>query len=594
MLAACATTPDPPAARPVEPGAPKTGGASADLTDVALAASGFESDTSRREARASFERLIGPVLEELARVQDDAERGRALLQLLHSKGGLLGGRYDARATTLEDVLVRRSFNCVSSAVVYNVAAERIGLEVSAELLPTHARTLLSANGRRIVVETTSPKGFDPDPNSAKEILRAVAGPQAGQDVRAIVSEGGAVTTTLVLIGAIYVNRASIAQEAGDLERAERLFGNGEAMAATAEMRQILRDQRAALMSQLAADDIISGDPERARRAYRTLKEAVKLGPKESRIKRAVYQNLRAAAERVIAAEASSGDEQRVLALAGDASVGLEPEERSGLRAFALSEVARLRLEANQFDAAVDTIDRALAEQLGAADARLRDTLEQNRVAALRLAAVTSAKAGDYAKARGYLDRVAARPIPPDTKDVLDEDRLRIVHLAGTKRIDERKFDEAVEIYRDGARRFPKDGAAQHNLVAVLERIAIPLAEAARCAEAEPHLQEIQMLDPKNGFPSKARARCLIERARERLAARDYSEAVSLLRAAKAERPGDRDVEKNLAVALVRWAGDLSGTGQCQKAKRLVEEVASFGLAEFSKASLTNVLGACKG
>ncbi|NJK90078.1 MAG: hypothetical protein HC923_12295 [Myxococcales bacterium] len=59
-------------------------------------------------------------------------RAKAVLQLAH--GGVLR-RYDARATTLEDVMTTGDFNCVSSALLYNLAAEHVGLETRVELLP---------------------------------------------------------------------------------------------------------------------------------------------------------------------------------------------------------------------------------------------------------------------------------------------------------------------------------------------------------------------------------------------------------------------------------------------------------------------------
>jgi tetratricopeptide (TPR) repeat protein len=561
-----------------------------DLTDAALIASGFETSTSLREARAEFERLVGPLIESLKIIPDEKERGRVLLERLHAKGGPLGGKYDARATTLKDVLDRRAFNCVSSAVVYNVVAERAGLKSSAQLLPTHARSLLG----KVVVETTSPHGFDPDSSRQREILRAVAGPSADENARSLVSEGGAIVTTVVLIGTIYVNRASIAQESGDLERAERLFARGEAFAITPEMRQILRDQRAALLSQLGADDITSGDPERYARAYRSLRSAVKLDPREPRIRGAVFQNLRAAAERMITTQAGRGEEGSLLELAGEAaSFGLAPAERSGLRAFALSEVARLRIDANKFDEAVDAIEQALREQLGPPDQKLKVTLEQNRIAALRLAAITSAKQGDFGKSTAYLDRLEATGgLSAEQRTTAEQDRLRVVHIVGSKLIDERKFEAAATIYREGVRRYPTDANARHNLIAVLERLAIPFAEDARCAEAEPYLAELQSVDPSSSFPERARSRCLTERASRRLEANDFAEAVSLMRAALEHRPADASIKKNLAVALMRWASDLSRAGDCKTAKKLVGEVRSLEVPELSGGSLDSMIGGC--
>lgn len=567
----------------------------ADATDAALVASGFETQAQLAKARQSLEGLVGPIVAQLQAVPDEAERARLLLQALHQKGGPLG-EYDARATTLAEILDRRAYNCVSASVIYNVLAARLKLDVAAQLLPTHARSLLSvAQGgalRRVVVETTSPLGFDPDAKQEERILASVAGPRA-EGARALVSDKGAVVGTPVLIGTIYVNRASIAQEAGDLERAERLFERGEATAGDEEMRQILRDQRAALLSQLAADDVGSGDPERIPRAYRTLKSAVALDPQHPRIRSAVFQNLRAAAERLINREAQRGDEKALLSLAGEAAAsGMAPTDRVGLRAFALSEVARLRIEAQQFEAAVEAIELALREQLGPGDAKLKRTLEQNRVSALRLAAFSYAKRGEYAQSLGFVDRLEALP-GADLQAVRD-DRLRVIHLVGSQRIDTHDFAGAAEVYRDGVRRYPADATARHNLVAALEQLAVPLVEQVRCEEARPYLEEIVVLDPKASFPIKAKVRCYLERAKVRLESQDYGEAVELIRAADKLNPGEPAIRQNLGVSLFRWAKAQAAQGRCGEAQKLAKEIKALGLKEFGAAEIGAALGNCRG
>jgi hypothetical protein len=457
-----------------------------DITDAALIASGFESRASLRGARARFEGLVGPVLEQLRSVQDPRERARLLLGALHQKGGLFG-EYDARATTLAEILDRRRYNCVSASVVYNILALRLALDVSAQLLPTHARTMLqlgeTPSKQPLVVETTSPEGFDPDTRLQAAILAQVGGTLADGG-RALVPDRGSIVSTLVLIGTVYVNRASIAQEGGDFEGAERLFARGEAFASTPEMRRILRDQRAALLSQLGADDVISEDPERLERAYRTLKAAVALDPKEPQIRAAVFQNLRASAERMIHRVAQTGKEDALLELAGEAaSTGMDPSERSGLRAFALSEVARLRIEKSNFDGAVEAIELALLEQLASRDTKLRKALELNRVSALRLAAITAAKKGEYARSKQLIEKIQGLPgLSPEQRGDTTEDYLRMIHLVGNKRIDESDYRGAAEVYREGVRRFPNDSTSRHNLVAALERLALPLVAATLVLE----------------------------------------------------------------------------------------------------------------
>lgn len=564
-----------------------------DLADAALIASGYDRRVALRQARTRFESLVAPIVESLSKVPDPRERARALLVALHQKGGLLG-EYDARATTLVEVLERRRYNCVSASVLYNVLAERLALPVSAELLPTHARTVLALDPKRpVTVETTSPDGFAPDPRLAASILAQVGGSLA--DGRHLVPDQGSRVSTLVLIGTIYVNRASIVQESGELKTAELLFGRGEAFAGSAEMRRVLRDQRAALLSQLGADDVLSEDPKRLPRAYRTLRAAAALDPSDAQTRAAVLQNLRAAAERLIHALAEKKEEGPLVDLAREAAgSGLDAHDRAGLRAFALSEVARLRMDRNDFDGAVEAIELALKEKLGPDDAKLGKVLAQNHVSALRVAALTSAKQGDYPRGVSLLERAQALAgLTKAQETEVTDDLLRVVHLAGNHRIDASDFPAAAVIYRDGVRRFPKDETARHNLIAVLERLALPIVTKLECQAAEELLSELRKLDPASTFPAKARLRCLMQRAEARLAANDPAEAVALMRAARETSPFDDGVIHNLAVALVRWVKAFTDQQRCAEALGVAAELRALGAPRVPAAEVDRALGRCK-
>jgi tetratricopeptide (TPR) repeat protein len=562
-----------------------------DLVDAALIASGFESSPALKSARSRFEGIVAPIVDRLKSVKDPREKGRLLLATLHQKGGLFG-EYDARATTLDDVLERRRYNCVSSAVVYNLLAERLELKASAQLLPTHARTMLELK-KRLIVETTSPDGYDPDPKLEATILAQVGG-SLTDGGRALVPDRGSIVSTLVLIGTIYVNRASIVQESGDLEGAEKLFARGEAFAGTPSMKRVLRDQRAALLSQLGADDVISEDPSRLLRAYRSLKAAVALDPADGTIRAAVFQNLRAAVERLIHENAQKGDEDALLKLASEAaSTGMEPAERSGLRAFALSEIARLRIDKQNFDGAVEAIELALKEQLPTHDASLKKALEQNRISALRLAALTAAKKGDYPRSMQLIERIRSVPgLSEEQRSEADHDRLHVIHLVGSKRIDDSDYKGAAEVYREGVRFYPSDSTSRHNLVAVLEHLALPLVSRAMCSEADVYLEEIKVVDPSSPFPSTARVRCLMERAKERLEASDFAEAVSLIRAARDTNPQEPAILSNLAVALLKWTSSLSQSGSCARAASIAKEIKTLATASVTPNDVKRALGPC--
>lgn len=578
--------------------APNTAIEGFDLTDAALIASGFDTPAALKRARANFERLVGPLVAKLRSVPEPRKQGQQLLGVLHR--GLLG-EYDARATTLGDILERRRYNCVSASVLYNIMALRLGLDAGAQLLPTHARTLLTlpksaASKQAVVVETTSQHGFDPSPAELERILAAVAGPREPSEsgARAIVPDRGVNVDTLVLIGTIYINRASIVQEQDKFEQAERLFAVGEAFASGAAMRQVLRDQRAALLSQLGADDIISGSPERFLRAYRTLKSAIALEPKEPRIRSAVLQNLRAAAERVISQAADQKGEAAVEKLVLEAKkLGLSEAERAGLTAFALSEIARLHIKASRYEKALEAIERGLKMSLSPRDALLRATLEKNRLSALRLAAISWAKKGDLDKSMAFVERIErSTTLTKEAKKAAREDRLRLIHIVGNKLIDGRNFEEAAKVYREALRRYPRDETALHNLLAVLERLVLPMIKEGRCTQAEPHLKEIGKFDRK--FASTGRVRCLSHAASAHLKAGEYAKAVELLKTATALMPKERSLRHNLAVALYRWAERGAEGGACRDARARVREIKALGKTKINRSQLAAVLRRCGG
>ncbi|MCB9653109.1 MAG: hypothetical protein H6729_03110 [Deltaproteobacteria bacterium] len=570
--------------------------------DLALEASGLSEGEALNAARQKLEATIASVITQVRprapSVGDEPyDVGRRLLAALHGEGGPLRD-YDARATTLAEILDAGRFNCVSASVLFNLIARRLDLNVGAELLPTHARSLLylpalpAKSVRRIVVvETTSSLGFDPDERQLSLILEGVVGnsrdskgsansketkEEWGHGRRTMIASGGVRVKTRVLIGTIYVNRASIAQEAGDLALAERLFGKSEAFAKAGPMQQVLRDQRAVLLSQLAADDVLSGVPERLERALSTLIDAAALAPHEPRILRAVRQNLRAAAERRIASAADDGDERgidrvlkRVLAVSAMADAR---DVGAALRAFAASETGRLLAARQDYEGALRVIQLGLQEPIAQEDASLRETLTRNQVAVLRLTASGFARHGAFAAAWHHLrliDDISG--LSKETRDAVDEDRRRVVHVAAEQLIESNDLEHAAEVYRAGLRRFPAEKVYRHNLVAVLERLAAPIVSGQGCLEATPLLDEIHALDRRNTFPARSKVHCLLKRAEERLRAKDFDEALALVERARERAPEDEVVAKNLALVLLKTARMLPRPRGCKRARMLLRQ-----------------------
>jgi tetratricopeptide (TPR) repeat protein len=90
-----------------------------------------------------------------------AEDGSRLLEFLHA--GPMAKGYKAMQTDLHVLLDTGEYNCVSSAALYTVMGQRLGIDARAVDLPRHVFSVLVTRDRPIDVETTSPQGFDADP-----------------------------------------------------------------------------------------------------------------------------------------------------------------------------------------------------------------------------------------------------------------------------------------------------------------------------------------------------------------------------------------------------------------------------------------------
>lgn len=68
--------------------------------------------------------------------------------------------YRLEATTLLDIVRTRTFNCVSSTILYNLICEDLGWSTEGFETPTHVFTIFNNFTQELMVENTSPLGFD--------------------------------------------------------------------------------------------------------------------------------------------------------------------------------------------------------------------------------------------------------------------------------------------------------------------------------------------------------------------------------------------------------------------------------------------------
>jgi hypothetical protein len=231
--------------------------------------------------------------------QDPAARGRTLLQALYAP---VGGRpllvkYEAGATTLYDVVTTGRFNCVAATTLYLLAARLAGVDARPVLLPSHARAVVALGGRKVVVETTTPNGFDAPPSvsrAAQDRARP-KGPRTRVDLYA--DERGTEVDWNALLAVTYGNLGIVAQDHGDAALASSLFAR-EATLTPPAQAPIVRMQQVSLLTELATRAL---GEQRFADAQGLARRAAEAAP-DAASKRLTEQNIAAIASQELVAE----------------------------------------------------------------------------------------------------------------------------------------------------------------------------------------------------------------------------------------------------------------------------------------------------
>lgn len=137
-----------------------------DLLALFLLASGdVRTDQQQQIYQAQIDDFFQQHLD-LLTIRDERQRGAQLLRRMHShfldndqRSSLAG--YDADQSRLSELLRTGVYNCISSALLYLVLAERAGLSSAGVIMPSHAYVQITlADGHVAEVETTAAEGFD--------------------------------------------------------------------------------------------------------------------------------------------------------------------------------------------------------------------------------------------------------------------------------------------------------------------------------------------------------------------------------------------------------------------------------------------------
>lgn len=127
------------------------------IEEAALIASGITDETQRNKYQKKIHFIHQAIIRDLP-PQTSAKKIAFYLLLYLHKNHLK--HYDISSSSLPRLLDLGIYNCVSSSLLYNIIAQKLGLDVRGVEAPEHCFSIVYHDNNVWDIETTSPAGFD--------------------------------------------------------------------------------------------------------------------------------------------------------------------------------------------------------------------------------------------------------------------------------------------------------------------------------------------------------------------------------------------------------------------------------------------------
>jgi tetratricopeptide (TPR) repeat protein len=574
---------------------------SVDLVSAALVASGVPEEGIAAE-KVRLEKAIEGARAQ-ARTQKTAKkRGDRLLRGLHDT---VLRRYVEQQSRVDAVITTGEFNCLSSAVVFAIAADGLIDHPRGMLSLTHAFVRVDVDGVVKDVETTARAGFAVDRKAlvTREYLRQLGvGDGLSEEERRRDLQNPEEVSTLGLVAGLYSNRGVLATRQGDLEGAAIAFDRATRLS-SGELKVRVANWRAALLNNAVAGLIADGRAADARRLL-----ALALDGATGETRKTLLQNLAATAAAQAEIARTSGRFAEAMVFIDDAiaSGGLTTSVRNQMlavraelegrlaggdhkrcgsidrpadRARCLAATATTLLEQGKVDEALDTARRAstLASGLkGAGDAAEATdaVLFNSLLKAINRGRDDKACARVEDLVRELVDVAKRLPNPP----AVDGPRqMASCHWKGaTDAIDAGDLDAAAAAFARAAVHLPREQGLRNNRAEIELRRAEVHARAGRCDEARPLVRRAQSLvDDSRARGERLLEVCANERSGAFSSKQQWAEAVLELRRGLLDVPGSEVLRDNLGRMLHNVAVSELKAGECDNARALLPDLDTF-------------------
>ncbi|MCC7075446.1 MAG: hypothetical protein IT383_29305 [Deltaproteobacteria bacterium] len=569
------------------------------LLDASMIASGVDDDNVAREAKRAREALQ-PAIARARTQRNGAARGAVLLRALHDT---VLREYQLTATEVDDVIHTGQFNCLSSALLFVVAAEGLLEQPRAMVTRYHAFARVTVDGKVTDVETTTPQGFAADRATLMTVdyVSKIAGSDTSPAELLADLKHPEELPALSLIAALYSNRAVGLVQRGDLRGAAVALDRAHRLAAGA-FRERLSAWRGGVLNTGAVTLVDEGRLADARALLELALEGTRGDTRK--LLSTNLQNVR-----LRQADDAMARNDWTAALAH-----IDAAARAGAPA---SELGDLRARANAQLAALEGSDaRCTKEQTtggrdGASAAAIcfaamsRARREQGAVDdALQLARRAHALAPSSAEVESAVFFALAEKIKraraADSCDVVEalvreaqpfERALQgqpwphaeivggcLAHAAEAA-FKTHEWTRAGALLQRAASRLPDDATIRANLARVDANQALEHARQGACDRARPLAHRAAAGDPAVLASMTSTLEHCAHLEAERAAARgDWAAAATLARRGLLDAPSSASLRENVGVYLHNQAVVLLKAKRCDEARTLVPELRAAGRA----------------
>ncbi|NIM61068.1 MAG: hypothetical protein GTO30_05255 [Acidobacteria bacterium] len=187
-----------------------------ELIREALIASGMEPGSDKLEAHFMAVRYaIDDLVWRVGTGKPTYRRAYKLHRVLHRR---YFKHYDITVDDVSRIAEDGTFNCLSAVLFFGLVAERLGFETNIIEYPGHLLLELDVRGGRVLIETTSPVGYDIEPSRLLSYGRASS---FGRAWLVMPPESAWSVPLDAAVGFTWLNRAWRTFENGEITRAVR-------------------------------------------------------------------------------------------------------------------------------------------------------------------------------------------------------------------------------------------------------------------------------------------------------------------------------------------------------------------------------------